>query len=229
MTNNLSQKEQDRILRNPALPVAEAIIRLGYKPESGIWSAALRMMRTPDLAGDMIAWVAAGKPGISYPDNTPAELFRPLPGGLTVAHLIRDFQLRPVGAFLLASDMVTSPDTTLALLRRFAEEGVWVNDEAGRHSLLKLPEGPGSMASAMVAPEKEPDTITRDDLLALIRRYESRQDVDKGEKMEGSGAGPSAAGPPAEPAPAKRKFCPQCGAPVRPGPKFCGSCGARFD
>jgi hypothetical protein len=123
--------------------------------------------------------------------------------------------------------MVTSPDTTLALLRRFAEEGVWVNDEAGRHSLLKLPEGPGSTVSALVTPEKEPD-ITRDDLLALIGRYESRQDINKGEKKE-SGAGPSAAGSPAASAPTKRKFCPQCGASVRSGPKFCGSCGARFD
>jgi hypothetical protein len=229
MTNNLLQKEQDRILSNPALPAAEAIIRLGYKPESGIWSAALRMMRTPDLAGDMIAWVAAGQPGISYPDNTPTALFRPLPGGLTVASLIRDFRLKPVGAFLLASDLETSPDKTLALLRRFAEEGVWVNDEAGRHSLLKLPAGPGSTVSTLVTPEKEPDTVTREDLLALIGRYELRQDMHKAEKKGGSEGGTSRAGSPAEPDPSRRKFCPQCGAPVRPGPKFCGTCGFRFD
>jgi len=35
MTNNLLQKEQDRILSNPALPAAEAIIRLGTNPNPG--------------------------------------------------------------------------------------------------------------------------------------------------------------------------------------------------
>jgi hypothetical protein len=25
-----------------------------------------------------------------------------------------------------------------------------------------------------------------------------------------------------------KKFCPQCGAPIKPGPKYCGSCGYRF-
>ena len=228
MTGNLSEEEQKKILSHPALPVAEAIIRLGYKPESGIWSAALRMMRTPDLAGDMTAYVAAGQPEISYTENTPPSLFRPLPGGMTVAYLVRDFKFRPVGAFLLAADLVTRPDQTLALLKKFAENGVWVNDEAGRHSLLRLPAVQGSTVNAIISQEKEPDTITREDLLALIERHESRQDVHKGEKNGGSGAEPSPAESPPESTQAKRKFCPQCGAPVRPGPKFCGSCGFRF-
>lgn len=35
--------------------------------------------------------------------------------------------------------------------------------------------------------------------------------------------------PPQQPQPRRVSFCPNCGTPLKPGDKFCGSCGARID
>jgi hypothetical protein len=244
MTGTIAKEEREQILRHPALPVAGAILRLGYKPESGIWSAALRMMRTPDIANDLIAYVAAGYPADRAPEKIPPQLLRSLPHGMTVASLIRGFRFRPVGAFLIASDLVASPEPTLRLLGKFIKDGVWVTDDAGRHSLMLVPPVAGITVDET---DKEEEPITRNDLVELMELLESRYGANKGNDTARSGKTCKACGaelsastqfcqqcgtkiPPAgshqRPARPVRKICPGCGKPVREGLKFCSNCGS---
>ena len=224
MSRELSPKEQQDILNHPALPIARALAKLGYKPVSGILDAAKRMMRTPALAGDLILYADSGQPAINYKTSVPEILFRPLPHGYSVATLIHDFSFRPVGAFLLASDLIVRPDETKALLDRFARDGVWIVDSDGRHGHFSPP----AAASARQVASEETETgpsgeITPQDLVRFIERMEARGLPES--PKEASGTANSGSG--SVTAEVKRRFCPNCGIPLNAGKKFCPQCGRK--
>jgi hypothetical protein len=252
MTPSMTREEYEKIMSHPALPVAEALVKLGYQPKNGVWNAALRMARTPDLAKDMMIFVNAGQPAINYQESVPKILFRALPLGYSIATLIQDFGLKPVGAFLIASDLIVNPAATKALLDGFARNGVWITDPSGKHSLYTPPASarvPGAgPADAEPGPSGE---ITPQELVSLIEHMEAHSlrqapeadpatvtcgscgaKVDRkltfcpqcGKKI-GVAKTPQKPAPPATPP----KHCPQCGTAIQPGKKFCPQCGNRID
>lgn len=210
MPRELSPKEQQDILNHPALPIAKALAKLGYKPASGVWDAALRMQRTPDLARDLMVYVEAGQPAIDYDRSVPKNLFKPLPHGYSIASLVRDFRLKITGAFLLASDLVVKPDATLRLMDRFTRDGVWITDTDGRHGLF----WPGGSLQHIPKAEVS-DEISAQDLVDLIERVESQRPLQQ-DTLPPAGSLP------------KHSHCTQCGAGIPPGKKFCPQCGARL-
>lgn len=225
MPREPSPEEQQDILNHPALPIARALAKLGYKPASGILDAAKRMMRTPELAGDLILYADAGQPAINYQISVPEILFRPLPHGYSVATLIRDFRFRPVGAFLLASDLIVKPDETKALLDRFVRDGVWIVDSDGRHGHFSPP----AAASARQAAPDETETgpsgeITPQDIVRLIERMEARGLPESSTDASGTATNGSGSAT----VEVKRRFCPNCGTPLSAGKKFCPQCGRKI-
>lgn len=252
MAPPMTREEYEKVMNHPALPVAETLMKLGYRPENGVWNAALRMARTPDLARDMMIFVNAGQPAINYQDSVPKILFRPLPLGYSVATLIQDFGLKPVGAFLIASDLIVNPTATKALLDGFARDGVWITDPGGKHALFTPPASARVQSAEPADEETGPSgEITPQELVSLIERMEAhglRQapeadpatvacgscgaKVDRklrfcpqcGKKMGVLKAAEKPAPPATQP-----KHCPQCGTAIQPGKKFCPQCGNRID
>ena len=103
--------------------IAVALNALDYTPVSGIQNAAMRMARAPELVQVLFIYLKAGKPAINYDTSTPNNLFMTLPGGYSVASLIRDFGLAPVGAFLMASEIVADTPSAQRMLIAIIEEG----------------------------------------------------------------------------------------------------------
>ena len=251
MAPSMNREEYEKAMTHPALPIATALVKMGYQPETGVWNAALRMSRTPDLAKDMMLFVDAGQPAINYQDSVPQILFRELPLGYSIATLIQDFGLKPVGAFLIASDLIVNPAATKALLDGFARNGVWITDSSGKHGLFTPP------ASARVQRAEPADTepgpmeeITPQELVSLIEQMEAhglRQTPEVepgtvicsscgakvGRKLTfcpqcGKKIGVAEAPEQHAPAAAQPKLCPQCGTAIQPGKKFCPQCGNRI-
>ena len=210
MPREISPKEQQDILNHPALPIATALAKLGYTPASGVWDAALRMNRTPELARDLIIYVEAGQPAINYDRSIPKNLFKPLPHGYSIATLVRDFRLKITGAFLLASDLVVNTEATLNLLERFTRDGVWITDTDGRRGLFR----PGGSSPPTPAADTSGE-ISAKDLLDLIGRVESQR------ARQQEILSPGASLP-------QHSHCTQCGTKIQPGKKFCPQCGAKL-
>jgi hypothetical protein len=210
MPRELSPKEQQDVLNHPALPIATALAKLGYTPASGVWDAALRMHRTPDLARDLMIYVEAGQPAINYDLSVPKNLFKSLPHGYSIATLMCDFRLKITGAFLLASDLVVNTEATLNLLERFARDGVWITDTDGRHGLFQ----PGGSSHHTPAADTS-DEISAKDLLDLIERVESQRS-ERQEILSPYGSLQ------------QHSHCTQCGTKIQPGKKFCPQCGAKL-
>jgi RNA polymerase subunit RPABC4/transcription elongation factor Spt4 len=220
------------------LRINNAMLQLGYAPRRMLWDAALRMARSPDLASDMIAYVDAGMPPQDMTARTPVMLFRSLPGNYTVASLIRDFGFRPVGAFLLATDLVHDPQKTLALLKTFIEHGYWVMSPDGKHE-LRYPPVSGSFSRC---PECDAVLFTNDPVcpecgtkifappqpevaLSLQKRCPACDSpLQSGMKFCGECGAPVLAPAPQQAPP--KTVCTGCGQPVQPDKKFCGNCGA---
>jgi hypothetical protein len=218
-----------------------ALIRLGYSRESLLWDAALRMARTPELAGDMIAYAASGQPAPDFEKKTPATLFRPLPEYYNVALLMRDFAFKPVGAFLLASDLLSDPGTTTALLRTFIQDGYWVDAPDGKHELRYPPVAkkysrcPECDAVLFTDNQtcQECGTVLKDEHAApaapapavICRTCNSP--VMRGNRFCSTCGSPVPATVPAAPQPPS--VCPVCGNPLKAGAKFCRSCGKKIE
>ena len=111
--------------RHPLLPVAAALAALDYAPPARLWDATQRMARAPELVLDLLDYVQAGKPAADYAAGTPRALFRALPGGHSVATLMRDLELEPVGAFLLGAELVADTEAAQAIITKRIQEGYW--------------------------------------------------------------------------------------------------------
>ncbi len=134
-----STEPEDRFFRG----IAYALRCLGYAPLARLGDAASRMAQTPDMARDMMEYHQAGQPAIDYQARTPVSLFRPLPDGHTVASLCRDFELSVVGGFLLASELLVSPEEARETMRKATELGVWRTLEPGVRAHVYLPAAQG--------------------------------------------------------------------------------------
>jgi predicted RNA-binding Zn-ribbon protein involved in translation (DUF1610 family) len=252
MAPSMTREEYEKVMTHPALPIAEALMKLGYRPKNGVWNAALRMARTPDLAKDMMIFVNAGQPAINYQESVPQILFRALPLGYSIATLIQDFGLKPVGAFLIASDLIVNLPATKALLDGFARNGVWITDPSGKHGLFTPPASDRVQRAEPADGETGPSgEITPQELVSLIEQMEARGFGQEPEadpatvtcvscgakvgrkltfcpqcgKKIGTAKAPETPAPPAT----QPKHCPQCGTTIQPGKKFCPQCGNRID
>lgn len=242
-----------RALQHPALPVAYALAALGYEPKAGLWSAAIRIHRSPVLAGDLLAYVEAGMPQPVYADKSPSSLFRPLPGGYTVASLVQDYGVTVTGAFLLASDLFADPGKARDLIDRFTREGYWVFDGKGMH-VLKFPPIRDRMKVCPACDHMYPvtsstcpscgtqgtgsDDVGIEDVARFIDQFESvetiklieeplpqKQAVKSSPVSETPLTGTPNA-PAARPETAHVTTCPSCKAETPKGAKFCRHCGA---
>jgi hypothetical protein len=111
---------------NPELqPFADALSQLGYSTPGSLREAAASLAHTPGLLKDMRAYLSSGKPAIDYAVKNPSILFKPLPGNHTVAELMRDFALKPCGAFLTASGLLQDHEKTQNALDQIIAEGYW--------------------------------------------------------------------------------------------------------
>jgi len=120
-------------------PVVNALKALGYKPESALWPAALRMTRDPSLLSDLLEYVQAGQPPLESDKPVPPQLARVLPGGYTVASLAKDFRFEVVGAFLMASELLADKNKATALLQKFIERGYWKTMPDGTRVKVHIP------------------------------------------------------------------------------------------
>ena len=242
MTEERKESTMDPAYVAEMFPVLkETLLRLGYRPEGLAWEAALRMARTPDLASDMILFLKAGMPQPDFDRQTPKILFRPLPRNYTVASLIRDFGFRPVGAFLMASDLIADPEKAQHLLLKFISEGYWINTPQGTHELrfppvaARYPRCPECDAVLSAPGQKcpvcseedldnglEPATVVSKEQTCPICRFR----LEQGMKFCSNCGTPVAVQPPQEKTPA---FCPECGNPLKPKAKFCGKCGRKLE
>jgi len=120
-------------------PVVNALKSLGYKPESALWPAALRMTRDLNLLSDLLGYVQVGQPPLKNGETVPPQLTRILPGGYTVASLVENFKFEIVGAFLMASELLADKSKAMALLQRFIERGYWKTMSDGTRVKVVLP------------------------------------------------------------------------------------------
>ena len=123
---------------DPAL-IVRALTSLEYAPLDAVDDAARRMARAPQLVTNLFAYVMAGKPSIDAALRAPAELFVGLPGGFSVASLVRDFGLSTVGAFLMASELVADTASAQTMLDTIIEEGYVRTMSDGVRALLYPP------------------------------------------------------------------------------------------
>lgn len=121
-----------------AEPLLQPLVRLGYPPDL-VWDAAYRLSWAPEIAEDLLTYVAAADAsgGAGVPWEHPS-LTRPLPGGFTVARLMSGYGFAPTGAFLMAQALVTHTDEAMAVLERLLQEGRYTLDADGvyRHELV---------------------------------------------------------------------------------------------
>lgn len=242
MSHHPSPEEERKILDNPALPVAKALAKMGYRPESGVFDAAQRMLRTPDLAKTLMMYADAGQPAIDFERSIPGILFTPLPHGYSIAVLVRDFGLKPVGAFLLASDLIIKPEETNALLERILRDGVWITDTDGKRGLfrprLSTTGVTGGNRAAVSSPAED---VSVQELISVLDEIDSsRTEQVHPEERKGTivcqacGAQCDltkqfcpACGKKIPDNPPSHRHCTQCGAEIADGRKFCGKCGAK--
>ena len=81
-----SSRQTQNPQQHPHASIVKALATLGYEPAGAIWNAASRMARAPELVQVMLDYVNIK-----------------IPGGYSVASLIRDFEFTSVGAFMMAN------------------------------------------------------------------------------------------------------------------------------
>lgn len=183
----------------------DALVRLGYGSGTRTWDAAFRLLRAPDVARDLVTYVEKGAPAIDYHARTPADLFRALPGGYSVAVLIRDFDIPDAGAFLVAANLVLDPGETEKILNTIVQDGYRITGSDGKP---KVWDAPVSMTYPH-CPVCGTVLIHRDDPCPECSLV--------------IGAEASVGGRPSS------MICPSCSRPVPPGAKFCRECGRKLD
>ncbi len=204
-------------IQNVLEPIAAALAALDYAPKDMVWNAALRMFQAPELAQDMIDYVYAGMPAPDFKKQTPPSLFRPLPGNYTVAALMRDFQFEAVGAYLMGAELTYNTAEAIGILNKFIEEGF----------RKTLPDGTRILVTLPIA-EKYP--LCPNCALRWTQSYETCPRCGYGpeERMIDEGQIPPRIMQtlPTRPPAAPELQCSRCGALMKAGTKFCGSCGA---
>ncbi len=124
---------------HPHAPIVKALADLGYEPAGALWEAASRMARAPEVVWIMLNYVKAGKPSINFTTKIPNDLFIELPGGYSVASLIRDFGFATVGAFLMASELVADTHEAEEMLTTMIEEGYFMITSTGVRAFVFPP------------------------------------------------------------------------------------------
>lgn len=212
--------------------IVMALKSLDYTPVSGIQNAAMRMSRAPELVQVMFIYLKAGKPAINYNANTPTNLFMTLPGGYSVASLIRDFGLAPVGAFLMASEIIADTPSAQRMLITIIEEGY----------IKILPNGTRMIICPPVAYQYPscPNCGRR-----WVRNYpscptcgygEMERQLDKNEipdqilveYLNEINASPPTSSLTHQAVLQGQRVCPSCGVPIASGKTFCTGCGAHI-
>ena len=206
--------------QEPIAPTVALLEAMGYAPKTLLADAALRLNGSPELLQDLRDYVEGGQPPADYGAGTPPSLFRPLPSGHTVGALMRDLELQPVGAFLLAVGLVQAPDEALALIGNVIAEGYW----------KRLPDGSivhGELAIAQQYPACPNCALrwTRQyDRCPRCGHDEAQEAVDEEHALVTDLRRSLTPSPPAGAA----QVCPVCGAAVVSGWAFCGQCQARL-
>jgi predicted amidophosphoribosyltransferase len=216
-------------------PYVDALQALGYSPESGLADAATRLARTPELLADIRAYLKSGKPAVDEQTKTPAELFRPLPGNYNVAGLIRDFQLEPTGAFLMASDLMADTERAIKRLDQIIEEGFWKMLPDGSYAKVVLPVSeryPACPNCGLHWAKNYPacprcgygprEAQIDQDLQIVELLQEGEENPSPGEVFVLPDIGDDMI---LQADSDSYTSCPRCGAPLKPTSKFCGSCG----
>lgn len=219
-----SRMAGQRLAQDHAL-IVRALTALEYEPLGAIDSAASRMARAPQLVTAMLSFVMAGKPAVDYAGQRPAEVFTELPGGYSVASLVRDFGLSTVGAFLMASELVADTARAQDLLTTMIEEGFFTTTPDGLRALVHPPiaqEYPScpNCARRSVRAYAACPRCGYGELEAQLDRGEIPDQIIR----EYLGAAPATLPSPA--APPAARACAACGAALRANQRFCTTCGA---
>lgn len=114
----------------------EVLKKLGYSSEAGLQDGAKRIIRVPELFSDMLEYA---KTQDSKEQSGAHLLSRTLQDGHTVASLMSNYQFEVTGAFLMAVELQTNPDTARKILNRMIEEGFWRELPDGRRIKVELP------------------------------------------------------------------------------------------
>ena len=214
-------------------PYVAALQALGYSPESGLAEAAARLGRSPELLADIHAYLKSGIPVVDEQSKTPAELFRPLPGNYCVAGLVRDFQMEPTGAFLMASDLLADTARAIKRLDQIIEEGYWKVLPDGSYARVVLPVSERYPACPSCGLRWASNYPACPRCGYGPREAQIDQDLEIMALLQEGGSDPS---------PSEFFFfpdigddeiiqadsfasCPHCGFPLKPISTFCGSCG----
>ncbi|MDP2991642.1 MAG: zinc ribbon domain-containing protein, partial [Kiritimatiellota bacterium] len=232
VTMNNQNEKQTQVLPH-FKPFADALLALGYSPESRLASAAARLGRTPELLADIHAYLKSGKPADDEPAKTPAELFRPLPGNYCVAGLIRDFQLEPTGAFLMASDLLADTAQAIKMLDHIIEEGFWKMLPDGSYVRVVLPVSERYPACPNCGLHWANHYPACPRCGYGPREAQIDQDLKIVALLQEGGGNPSPGEVFVWPDIGDDEIiqadsfanCPHCGSLVKPTSKFCGSCG----
>ncbi|ACB01158.1 MULTISPECIES: zinc ribbon domain-containing protein [Cyanophyceae] len=219
---------------HPLLPLATAIANLGYQPTSLLWNATQRMAQVPGLAQDLLAYVKAGSPPPDFSQQQPASLFKPLPGGYSVATLIRDYQFQAIGAFLIAVELSLRPDQGKALLNYFLHRGYWRTNTDGSRDLIfpplteQLPQCPQCRSRWF-------EDLPRCPSCGLVRRHVTVEDgplpleelatMTQTQSVDQKVPAAIAPNHPVSPTSVNRR-CAQCHHPLSQNSHFCPHCGA---
>jgi len=208
--------------RKLILRIASALRELGYEDGPMLWDAARRMATAPALTEDMFAYIAAGKPEVKAGRPIPRMLSRQLPGNYTVASLMLDLGLSPVGAFLLGAELINNTPAAIGVIEKLIEEGYYITLSDGKRALVyppiseKYPSCPNCGRRWVRNYESCPTCGYNEKYkqIELGQLPENVKEMIKAELLGDTGK-----------VPAMYEKCPSCGAPIKAEDRFCRTCG----